>query len=199
MPCGRSYVRTESDQQSEPSRDGLWASIRHGLFLLIEKLLRWCIHPRLRARMLGLLGARIGSNVRVYETQFFNLQKGFRNLRLADGVHVGTGCRLDLRETLSVGARSTLSPGVTVLTHADPGATQGSAMAGHFPPRAAPTTIGEDCWIGTNAVLLAGTRVGNLAAVAAGAVVTADVLPATVVAGVPAVPKKTLVAPDRPG
>jgi acetyltransferase-like isoleucine patch superfamily enzyme len=173
--------------------------MRHGLFLLIEKLLRWCIHPRLRARLLGLFGASIGSNVRVYETQFFNLQQGFRNLRLADGVHVGTGCRLDLKEVLSVGVRSTLSPGVTVLTHADPGAAQGSAMAGHFPPRAAPTTIGADCWIGTNAVLLAGTRVGDLAVVAAGAVVTADVPPATVVAGVPAVPKKNLVAANSPG
>ncbi|MFT3789792.1 MAG: DapH/DapD/GlmU-related protein [Rudaea sp.] len=173
-------------------------ALRHGLFLLIEKLLRWCIHPRLRARLLGLLGAHIGSNVRVYETQFFNLQQGFRHLYLADGVHVGTGCRLDLKEVLTIGARSTLSPGVTVLTHADPGASQNSAMIEHYAPHAAPTAVGEDCWIGAHAVLLAGTKIGNLAVVAAGAVVTTDVPAASVVAGSPAVVKKTIVVSDRP-
>lgn len=47
-------------------------------------------------------------------------------------------------------------------------------------------TIGDDIWIGANAVVLPGVTVGNHSVVAAGAVVTADVPEGCVVAGVPA-------------
>lgn len=47
-------------------------------------------------------------------------------------------------------------------------------------------TIGNDVWIGNNAIILDGVNVGNGAIVAAGAVVTTDVEPYSVVAGVPA-------------
>jgi len=47
-------------------------------------------------------------------------------------------------------------------------------------------TIGDDIWIGANAVVLPGVAIGHHAVVAAGAVVTRDVEPYTVVGGVPA-------------
>ncbi|MBD3348108.1 MAG: hypothetical protein GF400_02795 [Candidatus Eisenbacteria bacterium] len=50
----------------------------------------------------------------------------------------------------------------------------------------APVEIGEDVWIGGHAIVLPGTLVGRGAVVAAGAVVTGDVPPYSVVAGVPA-------------
>jgi acetyltransferase-like isoleucine patch superfamily enzyme len=46
--------------------------------------------------------------------------------------------------------------------------------------------IEDDVWLGSGAVITDGVRVGTGAVVAAGAVVTKDVLPHTVVAGVPA-------------
>lgn len=49
-----------------------------------------------------------------------------------------------------------------------------------------PVTIGNDVWIGSNAVILHGVRIGNGAVVAAGAVVTKDVPDFAVVGGVPA-------------
>jgi hypothetical protein len=49
-------------------------------------------------------------------------------------------------------------------------------------------TVGHDTWIGHKAIILPGVRIGNGAVVAAGAVVTKDVPPYTVVAGVPAKP-----------
>ena len=46
--------------------------------------------------------------------------------------------------------------------------------------------IEDDCWIGTNATILAGVRIGRGSIVAAGAVVKDDVAPYSIVGGVPA-------------
>ena len=46
--------------------------------------------------------------------------------------------------------------------------------------------IGNDVWIGHNAIIVGGLNIGNGAIIAAGAVVTKDVDPYTIVAGVPA-------------
>jgi acetyltransferase-like isoleucine patch superfamily enzyme len=51
---------------------------------------------------------------------------------------------------------------------------------------AAGITIEDDVWIGAGAVVTDGVTIGKGAIVAAGAVVTSDVMPHTVVAGVPA-------------
>lgn len=47
-------------------------------------------------------------------------------------------------------------------------------------------TIGNDVWIGANAILLPGVNIGDGAVIAAGAVVTKDVEPYAIVGGVPA-------------
>ncbi len=49
-----------------------------------------------------------------------------------------------------------------------------------------PTQIGNDVWIGTRAIILGGINVGDGAIIGAGAVVTKDVEPYSVVAGIPA-------------
>jgi len=165
---------------------------KHGLFVLLEKMLRWAISPRLRARLLALLGAQIGRNVRIYEIQLFNLKDGFRNLVVADDVHIGPGCRLDLEARLAIGARTTLSPGVTVLTHQDPGSAHGIGLLEIYPPFTRATSIESDCWVGVNAIILAGVTMHHMSVIAAGSVVTADVLSNTLVAGAPARTKKSL-------
>ncbi len=58
--------------------------------------------------------------------------------------------------------------------------------------------IGNDVWIGANAVILDGVTIGNGAVVGAGAVVTKDVEPYAIVAGVPArIIKYRFDEPDR--
>lgn len=47
--------------------------------------------------------------------------------------------------------------------------------------------IGDDCWIGTHAIILDGVRVGTGSIISAGAVVTKSVEPYSIMAGVPAI------------
>ena len=56
--------------------------------------------------------------------------------------------------------------------------------------------LGDDVWIGHGAILLPGVRIGTGGAVGAGAVVTRDVPPFTIVAGVPAKTIRRRVSPE---
>lgn len=57
-------------------------------------------------------------------------------------------------------------------------------------------TIGHDVWIGHGAVIMPGLHIGNGAVVGANAVVTRDVAPYTIAAGVPAKPLRPRFAAD---
>jgi acetyltransferase-like isoleucine patch superfamily enzyme len=52
----------------------------------------------------------------------------------------------------------------------------------------APISVGDGAWVGYNAIILPGVKIGTGAVVGAGAVVTNDVPDWTVVVGVPASP-----------
>ena len=54
--------------------------------------------------------------------------------------------------------------------------------------RSYPVKLGHDVWVGHGAIILPGVTIGTGAAIGAGSVVTKDVAPFTVVAGVPAKP-----------
>ncbi|BDR55829.1 2,3,4,5-tetrahydropyridine-2,6-dicarboxylate N-acetyltransferase [Xylocopilactobacillus apis] len=93
------------------------------------------------------------------------------------GAKVGNGAMIDMNAVL--GGRAIVGDNAHV------GA--GAVIAGVIEPASAkPVKIGEKVLIGANAVVLEGVEIGAGAVVAAGAVVTEDVKPKTVVAGVPA-------------
>ncbi|EQA70105.1 putative acetyltransferase [Leptospira noguchii serovar Panama str. CZ214] len=58
----------------------------------------------------------------------------------------------------------------------------------YFKMRSVRTIIGNDVWIGDNAVVIKGVKIGNGSIVGAGAIVTKDVEPFSIVAGNPAKP-----------
>ena len=55
----------------------------------------------------------------------------------------------------------------------------------NYPNKETKTIIGNDVWLGTRAIIKKGVKIGNGAVVASGAVVTKDVPPYAIVAGVP--------------
>ncbi|OQB78934.1 MAG: Galactoside O-acetyltransferase [Bacteroidetes bacterium ADurb.Bin123] len=84
--------------------------------------------------------------------------------------------------------RVTLGPNVTLLCSMHPEESKLSKIYGKIEA----ISIEDDVWIGAGAILLGGVQIGHCSIVGAGAVVTKDVPPRTVVAGVPARPIKTL-------
>jgi 2,3,4,5-tetrahydropyridine-2,6-dicarboxylate N-acetyltransferase len=90
-----------------------------------------------------------------------------------------------------IGEKSMIDMGVVLGGRATVGKNchigAGTVLAGVIePPSAKPVVIEDDVLIGANAVVLEGVTVGTGSVVAAGAVVTQDVAPYTVVAGMPA-------------
>lgn len=160
--------------------------IRLGLYMLAEIALRYCVSPYLRARMLRLLGASVGSNVRVYECRFINLDKGFRNLSLDDNVHVGNDCLIDLMGEVSIGRGTSLSPRVVVVSHADPGSAHATPLLQRYPAEARGVRIGEHCWLGAGAVVLSGARIGDRCVIGALALARGELQNDATYVGVPA-------------
>jgi maltose O-acetyltransferase len=107
---------------------------------------------------------------------------GRRGITIGRGTVVNQQCCLDGRGGLAIGDHVDIAPGVWILTDShdmnDP----------LFRETLAPVSIGNHAWIGSRALILPGVKVGEGAVVAAGAVVTRDVEPYSVVAGVPARP-----------
>nr|WP_321400464.1 DapH/DapD/GlmU-related protein [uncultured Desulfobacter sp.] len=59
--------------------------------------------------------------------------------------------------------------------------------------------IGHNVWVGSNATILQGVTVGDDAIIAEGTVVTKDVVPGTIVGGVPAKFIKTVAEAEKKG
>jgi len=95
---------------------------------------------------------------------------------------VNRGVVLDGRFPLNIGANVSISIQSVILT------LQHDLQAPDFHAVGAPVAIGDRAFIGTRAIVLPGVSIGEGAAVAAGAVVTHDVEPYVLVAGVPANP-----------
>lgn len=105
-------------------------------------------------------------------------------LRLGDRVGVGPFCILNAFDDLEVGEDTMFSPYVNV-NCADHGMELGRPMREQHGTYG-PVSIGRDCWIGSQVVILKGVTIGEGAVVGAGAVVNSDIPPYAVAVGVPA-------------
>jgi maltose O-acetyltransferase len=165
---------------------------RFAFYTLAMVPYRICLFPPLRSGWLRLLGARIGARTVLHDVRFFNLyRRGLAGLSIGDECFLGDECLLDLAEGVTLEDQVTLAERVVVLTHTNVG-YQDHPLQRYFPASAAAVTLGRGCFVGANATLLPGVRVGTGSFVAAGSVVTRDVPDHTLVGGVPARPLRTL-------
>ena len=165
---------------------GLARATRFGLMTLAMVPYRLALVPQLRSPWLRLLGARIGPGAILHDVRFFNLyRRGLGGLTVGRDCFLGDECLIDLAEAVSLGDQVTLAERVLVLTHTNVG-YHDHPLQKQFPPMTAAVVVEAGSFVGAGVTLLPGVRVGRGSFVAAGSVVTEDVPPATLVAGVPA-------------
>lgn len=140
-----------------------------GLFrIFLQKslhiLARFCIHGGLRNALYRAMGISIGRHVFIGLDTWLDDQ--FPELIL-------------LEDDVVISFR------VTVVVH-DDARRMDRVEAGQADGTVAPVVFRRGCYLGAGSLVLPGVTVGERAVVAAGAVVTRDVPPGTIVAGVPA-------------
>jgi len=106
-----------------------------------------------------------------------SVQRGAR-LILGSG-NVNTRATIDVFEEVVIGHGANISTGVTI-RDSDNFSIDGKEQV------SGPIRIGDHVWIGLNATILKAVTIGEGAVIAAGAVVTRDVPPRALAAGVPA-------------
>lgn len=119
----------------------------------------------------------IGVNSYIFMDAWFDAKGQFR---MGANSVINQGCRLDNRGGISIGNNVSISAEVCILT------ADHDLQSSNFVGRTEGIYIKDFAFIGTRAIVLPGTVLHEGAAVAAGAVVTKDVAPYTIVAGVPA-------------
>jgi len=138
----------------------------------------------------------IGSNVRFHGNLTIEVGEriAFRNgvqfagnghLRIGNRTTINDGCIITSLQKIEIGSDVMLAPRVYILDvdhrfdqRGVPISAQGYTVS--------PVTIGNGVWIGTGVVVTKGVTIGDGAIVGANSVVTNDVPPFTIVAGIPA-------------
>ena len=123
--------------------------------------------------------------VRADAARDVSLERGVRvtekgGVTVGESSNINTGVVLDGRGGLEIGSKVNISPEALILTaEHDPGSPDFAGVESGV-------VIGDRVWIAARAMILPGSRVGDGAVVAAGAVVRGEVEPWSIVAGNPA-------------
>ncbi len=179
VPFVRRFLRTLEPRQMAT----VWAEDFLGMLIrpipgFTGFALRWALYRCLFARLGGFSFIYKG----VYFEHCYGIDAG-RNLHVSAGAVLYGRGGLHLGDDVMIGHYATIYSSQHRWDGEDP-----SLPMIHQGHRSAPVWIGDDVWIGAHAVVLPGVRIATGTVVAAGAVVTSDTEPYSIVGGVPARP-----------
>lgn len=120
----------------------------------------------------------IGKNVILHEDTGFYLESKKAKIEIGDHTFINRRSEIRCKEQVKIGNNCAISWDVSIID------TDYHQLFGSESTK--PVFIGDRVWIGCKSTILKGITIGNGAVVAAGSVVTKDVEPYTLVAGVPA-------------
>lgn len=132
----------------------------------------------LREIMSRLIGKKVDDTFRLFPPFYTDFGK---NITIGKDVFINSGCHFQDQGGIEIGDGALIGHNV-VLATINHDTIPGNGRKNHY----APIQLGKHVWIGSNATILPGVTVGDWAVIAAGAVVTNDVPPYTIVGGVPA-------------
>jgi len=124
---------------------------------------------------------KTGKNINIEHGAFFASGK---DIEIGDNSGLGINSRVS--GPLKLGRDVMMGPEVLIYTQGHNFTNKGIPMNQQGNSEKRQIVIGNDVWIGARAILLPGVTVGDGAIIAAGAIVTKDVEPYTIVGGNPA-------------
>lgn len=151
----------------------------------------WAVMTRARSLAAGIRYRRlyprfdhVGEGVVFDSDVYFNK---VQNISIGDGSFIGRSCYLNAEDDLRIGEQCMIAAECHLMTwnHRLDDRRIGIREHGRESSR---VELGDGVWMGYNAIVLPGVTIGEGAVVGAGSVVTEDVEPFDVVAGVPAEP-----------
>ena len=145
----------------------------------------------LREIMSRLTGKKVDDSFRLFPPFYTDFGK---NISIGKEVFINSGCHFQDQGGIEIGDGTLIGHNVVLATinhDLDPGKNRKN----HY----LPIKIEDHVWIGSNATVLPGVTIGSWSVVAAGAVVTRDVPPMTVVGGVPAKVLRKILPKEREG
>lgn len=171
------------DKESKASENPEWQKLfddlcQEAIRLGMELNNQYHTPDEIREIMGRLTGRKVDDTFRLFPPFYTDFGK---NIIIGRDVFINSGCHFQDQGGIEIGDGSLIGHNVVLATinhDLDPG----KKRKNHY----APIKIGAYVWIGSNATVLSGVTVGDWAVIAAGAVVTKDVPPRTVVGGVPA-------------
>ena len=137
----------------------------------------WCPFWFWRKFVYTLAGLKIGTNSKIHIFCCFFEPK---NVEIGVDSIIGESAFLDGRAKLKIGNHTDIASQVLIYN------SKHDINNPKFEAKNSPVEIGDYVFIGPRAIVMPGVKIGKGAIVAAGAIVTEDVLPFKIVAGVPA-------------
>lgn len=131
----------------------------------------------MRKLLLKLVGMKIGKGSFIMKKNYI---MNANLLSIGTDSHINRDCIIDARGMINIGKSVSISHRVSLITGSH------NINSSNFQGKFRPIDIGDYVWIGANATILQGVKIGKGAVVCAGAVVTKDVGDYCVVGGVPA-------------
>lgn len=132
---------------------------------------------------------RLGRRCRVGDSSYFATARAAEIL-VGDDVNINLGCVFVACELIRIGSRTSIAEYVSIRDQEHRvAAGMGTRDQGY---RVAPILIGENVWIGRGAYIGPGTVLGDGCVVAANSVVKGQFPPNVLVAGAPAVIKRSI-------
>lgn len=124
---------------------------------------------------------RIGQGVVFRKGFFLNPSRKTSRITIGDGCFFNNNCSINCHSCISIGCKSTFGEGVKLYDHDHNfrKIRDGRSVPSLFVD--APINIGDDCWFGSNVIILKGVTIGNNVVVGAGTIITKDIPDNTIV------------------
>lgn len=147
------------------------------------------------------------SNITLGSNVIVDISSSINNITVGDGVKISSGCNVfgsplhvlilgansyigpnsfiqGYAASLFIGERVSIAQSVNIMTNSGPNASE--LMQRYFPIEQGPVKIGNDCWIGTNSVIMPNVFLGEFCVVAANSFVNKSFESFSVIGGNPA-------------